>query len=337
MTVQVRNNSLLAMAIAVGLVSITVICWLHSAAISRDFLDTLTSPEEPPGSHFELNFDYNLGDPSPYTRLLGAEHYDPYLRIPGDAPVHVRIYTHRGKLCAHLALPDGAELPEGIRVIGRVQQTSMIYRRHPDGLRHPLRLLLLTFELWGKESPRPLAVILQTIELDIMAHTADYVPCLTLPDAYAGRPCKDINMPHRGELPSKIDAPPVPAAILRMVYALASVEDQTHADLVASALREYADIVIRHEPFPLRPWPDNWGEIKGYVRDASRLITPTLTYLQEHECFHSSNLSSFINGQVFEAIFGTRFEDTSSDRVQRQPIPMYRRPNLPCDTCELQN
>ncbi len=336
MTNEAKRNSILVSAMIAGLAIVSLICWVHSASITRSSIGKLTADELVHGD-FDLSFDYNLGLPSPYTRLVGAEHFDPFIRIPDNAPAHVRLFTHRGELCGSISLPDARELPEGINAVGKVSQDSLIYRRHPDGLRHPLRRVLLTFELRREKESEPLAVLLQLIELDIMAHTADFVPCLTMPDAYAARPYKDISIPYRGELPSKIDAPPVPAAILRLVYALAAVENQTQADTVAQALREYADRIIRYEPLPYLPWPDNWGEFKPDVCAAARLMAPTLTYLQEHECFHSAQLASFINGQTFETIFGVRFDGDPSDHVQQQSFPVYRKPDLPCDTCEPQN
>lgn len=299
-----KRNLLLTVATAVGVALLTVLCWVNRCDADIYDLAILTAPEET--KHTALEFDYNLGTPSPYTRLVGVDSFDPRTRLAGDAPAHVRIFSGGGRLYATLRLPPKSDFPVGTEVVGKVQQAELIYRRRPDGLRHPLRIILLTFEFYHTGNSKPIAVIFQQIELDTLSGTADYVPILSqkLPPPYEGEEFVDFDTEHRGELPGKINAPPVPAAILRMVYALAAVESQEQAEAAAVALREYAEQIIYYEAEPGAEWPDNWGDDAPYVRKAAQLLSPTLGYLKEHGYYNSRELERFIHSALFEMIFG---------------------------------
>ncbi len=321
MTVQTKRSLLLTITAVGGVLLLAVLCWIHRCETDSYSLATITEPEE--NQQFALEFDYNLGSPSPYTRVAGEASFDPRTRLTGEAPVHVRIFPGGGKLRASLLLPPESDLPAGVHVLGKVQQTKLVHRRHPDGLRHPLHLLLLTFEFYHANESKPLAVILQQIELDMLAKTADYVPILSpeLPAQYQGLEFTDYGTAHRGELPGKINAPPVPAAILRMVYALAAVESYEQAEGTAHALQKYAEQVIYHEPFPGVDWPDNWGESAAYVQEASHLLSPSLTYLREHEYFRSLALPKFIRSSLFEMIFGAQLQPMPQTHPSAAPDP----------------
>lgn len=303
-----RRNILLVMCALISVSVIGLCCALGCGSSTGALLGNLL-PQEAQRADFDLSFPYNLGAPSPYTQLLKTKSYDPYTRIPGEAPSRVHIYTRRGMLFAVVTLPKEEELTEHLRVRPSVQQVKVRYRRHPDGLWHPLRLIQLSYEFFYKHNPEPVAVIRQMLELDLMMRTVDYIPQSEsdIPQKYAGMSATMYQTPWRGELPIKIDAAPVPASMLRIVYAIAAVEDRQQADATARALRDFAEQLVHFEPLPNAPWPRNWGDYAEDARYAARLLTPTLVYLQQHECFHSAALASFINGPLFEIIFGTRF------------------------------
>ncbi len=321
MTKQTKHNLLLSIVAVGGVLVLAVLCRIHRCETDSYSIATLTEKEE--AQQFTLEFDYNLGSPSPYIRIAGGASFDPRTRLIGEAPAHVRIFPDDGKLRAKLLLPPKSALPAGVHVRGNVQQSEVIYRRRPDGLRHPLHLLLLTFEFYHTDEIKPSAVILQQIELDMLAKTADYVPNISqgLPARYEGLEFTDYGTTHRGELPGKIDAPPVPAAILRMVYALAAVETKEQAEGTAHALQQYAEQIIYHETAPGADWPDNWGDSAAYVREASQLLAPTLTYLKEHEYFRSTALANFVHSSLFEIIFGEQpqtHHDTPPERKDEE-------------------
>ena len=328
-----RRNILLTGGILIGALVVTVLCvlWCCNERTAESLAELMQ--QETQRDDFDLSFNYNLGSPSPFTQLLKTDVYDPYTRIPGEAPSRVHIYTHGGELFASVSSPAEADLPAQLRVVPRVQQHKLIYRRHPDGLRHPLRHIQLTYELYYDRGSAPVAVIRQMLELDLMMRTVDFIPQddEQVPPEYAGMTASMYQTPWRGELPAKIDADPVPASMLRIVYALAAIESQEQAEAAAGALVAFADQLVHFEPYPAAPWPGNWGDYATDAREAARLLTPSLVYLQEKECFHSAALASFINSSAFEIIFGTRFsEDTPANQG---PFPVRRVADDSCSSC----
>ncbi len=317
--------------IFIGIIVITI-CYVQSCDAHAGVLLARLTQQETQRSEFDLDFAYNLGMPSPFTQLLKTDIYDPYTRIPGWAPSRVHIYTRAGMLFAAITLPDKADLPENLHIRPRVRQQKLIYRRHPDGLRHPLRHIQLTYELYYKHYPKPVAVIRQLLELDVMMHTADYIPQeeTQVEPEYAGMTVSMYQTSWRGELPTKIDAEPVPASMLRIVYALAAIENKQQADAAAVTLVNFAEQLVRFESYPISPWPENWGNFAEDARAAARLLTPTLMYLQEHECFHSAALASFINSSSFEIIFGTRFSENIP--TQGVSFPLQRANDHSCSS-----
>lgn len=328
-----KRRNILLVVVGIGALVMTVCCVLWCCNTrTADSLAELTQQETQRGD-FDLSFNYNLGSPSPFTQLLKTDIYDPYTRIPGEAPSGVRIYTRDGELFAEASPPDQADLPDQLRVVPRVQQDKLIYRRHPDGLRHPLRHIQLIYEFYYKQSSKPVAAVRQMLELDLMMRTVDFIPQgdEEVPPEYAGMTASMYQTPWRGELPAKIDADPVPASMLRIVYALAAIESQEQAEAAAGALVAFADQLVHFEPYPAAPWPGNWGDYATDAREAARLLTPSLVYLQEKECFHSAALASFINSSAFEIIFGTRFsEDTPANQG---PFPVRRVADDSCSSC----
>ena len=268
-------------------------------------------PGETPASELTLPFLWRLSSPLPYACVLGAG--DTPLQELSTAEVPVELRVREGVLS--VAFGDSRESGQA-PVVCRAQQVRAFERRQPDGTWHTLRHILLMATVATDRAP---VHFLQQLELDLTAGTADPMPC-DVPPEWAGEHERRFQSIAPTGLPEKCSGSPIQRDMKRLVYAIAAIDSPAHAQAAAGELLSFAGILARKAPAPGTPWPRNWEDYADDARSAAAMLTPTLVYLQENNCFESADLAAFINSTIFSIIFGHRFLQNTQEPLQHEPI-----------------
>lgn len=264
-------------------------------------------PAEAPASDLRLPFLWKLSSPLPYACVLGA----------GDTPLHeltsaeipVELHVRDNEL---YAVFGAAAEPAACQA----RQVRAFERRQPGGERHTLRHILLIATVTTDQEE---VHFLQQLELDLTAGTADPVPC-DIPQEYAALSARRFQSLAPSDLPEKCSGSPIQRDMKRLVYAIAAIDSPAHAQAAAGELLSFAGILARKAPDPGSAWPHNWEDYADDARSAAAMLTPTLVYLQENNCFESADLAAFINSPIFGLIFGHRFTQNAQEPLQQEPI-----------------
>lgn len=282
---------------------------------------TIITPLAPGEQGGAISFSAELPAEQPInkTLVLSDVELSTYPQPAAAEGAAVRVFTKEGKLYA--------AYPQRPGYTYTAKQVKVVERRQPDGSVHPLRHILLSCEVKGETGTRTL--YLQQLELDVLSRTADPVDCTPLPMAPESTPPYAYHYHSLAptSLPERFAGSYIQRRISRLVYNLAAVNSPEMAQSCIRNLQDDAWDLAREAPYPALPWPDCWGEHAGDARSAAGRITPTLLYLQEHNCFDCAALADFINSAPFGVIFGSRFSAHSDERLQDSPIEFIAVPS----------
>lgn len=263
---------------------------------------------------YTIRFPWVLSRPVQHACVLQSAEQAP--TAPEDATAWVQLGYVGDELHARI---DTTQLESaGLSVQQRIDIVREFRRRQPSGKWHTLRHLRLAC---GLTDGSDTTWYLLELELDAAAGTADTVPC-DVPADLAHLTAESYTAHTPTSLPEKFDGSEPACSIRRLAYALAAVDSAQLAKAAAPELYAYAWSLARKAPAPEAPWPRNWGDQADEASAAARLITPTLVYLQEHNCFDCEDLASFINSPTFSTIFGSRFTELPTERLQEEDIPI---------------
>ena len=277
-------------------------------------LAELTEPECRGG--IRLSLDFPTASPLNGVCVVSRSPQETYPQPPITEGCTFTIATEEGKLKAVLPDTPGATC--------NAKEERVIHRRQPDGSIHPLRHILLSCTMQTPAGDE-LTYLLQ-LELDIIAHTADLTVCTAVPTEPQpdGAHVQHYHSLVSADLPEKHRGSPTQRRMSMLVYATAAVNSPELAQGGAQELLAFAWNLAREVPRPADPWPECWGEHADDARAAAALITPTLIYLQEKNCFECGDLAAYINSPAFGIIFGDRFRAPTAERLQTEPIPIIR-------------
>ena len=299
------------------------------------------TPEE--NKPFSMSFLWSFSPALDFMRILGSGAVEPDCTQTDKltAP-KVSLETVDGKLIARFSLHCRKSLENGIIAVDdkcpdilppqqkavackkqsttcHAEQVRQIRRRQPSGEYHVIRHILLSCIVPIHDEAKAPTIYLQQIEVDTQAGTVDLIPCMT-PARYAQLPARDYRTLTNSGLQEKYNGAPIRRDMLRLLYAIAAIDSPLQAATAANELDTFAWDLAKRAPEPKKDWPHNWGQYAEDAQEIAKELTPTLIYLQEHNCFDSEELADFINGSAFGAIFGDSFTDAPHTRTQEEPI-----------------
>lgn len=288
---------------------------------------------------FEVHFSWTLAQPMNHLRVLGAAPEKDMASISPEA-VQVHLTTRESNVGKQLvaefepertALQGGqpsAYSPDrlvatrqGAKPLYHAELLGQVERRQPNGKRHTIRYILLSCEL---QDARGSVVYLQRLEVDAGLGSVDAVPCGATPHRYAALlPVRDYRSSAPTGLPEKYNGSPLRQDMLRLLYAMAAIDSPHMAATGTPEIAAFAWQLAARAPLPHSPWPDCWGDAAEDARSIARILTPTLVYFHENDCFDCQQLADFINSPLFARIFGESFtaeEGAPGEHVQEEPI-----------------
>lgn len=268
------------------------------------------SAQERKDGGIRFSIDFPAERPQSGTVVLTAERVSSYPRPALTQGCTIDFATDAGKLYAAIPEVPGVEY--------EVTQLGVIPRRQPDGSVHPQRQILISGRTKAQDGS-PVEYLLQ-LEVDVLSHTADAVNCTAWQQRRGERFMAHYSSQAPTGLPEKHSGSHIQRRISYLVHALAAIDSPEKAQKYTGALRDYAWELAHDAPYPTQPWPRCWGNHADDARSAAGLITLTLLYFKENNCFDCAELAAFINSAPFGIIFGNRFTAHPEERLQDTPI-----------------
>lgn len=232
-------------------------------------------------------FDLLEGNPA---WLLRFKVHDGVAVVDGDLP-EMRLTTPRCQMQAEFSV-----IPSG--------QHTM---RLPNGKVHCQREYLLVCELvvtpscWGRQAH---SIAVQEMVVDYLDNAMDLVEP-RLASAYtAGMTREHVISAQPSGLPERFCGNTCERELTRFLYQLAAIDRKGMAEYLLPRLEARGQELIDCFADTEKPWPECWGDAAYTARLNARKLTPLLQRFKDEHAFGSRRLLDFVNGPVFQRIFG---------------------------------
>lgn len=262
----------------------------------------------------EVEYRWSFKHSPSRTAFFHAGEQDSFSLLAGDPVWVLRFKAHGGTLVLDGQLPqmklDG--MPGEVSAHFHVFQNGASTLRLPNGKVHFQRHFMLICELvvtpclWGK---RVHSIAAQQMVADFYGDAIDLADPV-LPYAAMGemRRVNVVSAVPTG-LPERFCGNACERELTRFLYQVASIDRKGVADMLVPMLeargRELADTFAEGE----KPWPECWGDAADTVRLNAQKIIPLLQSFKEQHAYGSAKLVDFVNGPVFQRIFGENLMD----------------------------
>ena len=262
----------------------------------------------------EVEYRWSFKHSPSRTAFFHAGAQDAFSLLAGDPVWVLRFKAHGGTLVLDGELPqmklDG--MPGEVSAHFHVFQNGTSTLRLPNGKVHFQRHFMLICELvvtpclWGE---RVHSIAAQQMVADFYGDAIDLADP-ELPYAAMGemRRVNVVSAVPTG-LPERFCGNTCERELTRFLYQVASIDRKGVADMLVPMLeargRELADTFAEGE----KPWPECWGDAADTVRLNAQKIIPLLQTFKEQHAYGSAKLVDFVNGPVFQRIFGENLMD----------------------------
>ena len=262
----------------------------------------------------EVEYRWSFKHSPTRTAFFHANAQDAFSLLAGDPVWVLRFKAHDGTLVLDGELPqmktDG--MHGEVDAHFHVFQNGASTLRLPNGKVHFQRHFMLICELvvtpclWGE---RAHSIAVQQMVADFYGDAIDLAdPELPYADMGGMRRVNVVSAVPSG-LPERFCGNTCERELTRFLYQVASIDRKGVADMLVPMLeargRELADAFAESE----KPWPECWGDAADTVRLNARKIIPLLQTFKERHAYGSAKLVDFVNGPVFQRIFGENLMD----------------------------
>ena len=243
---------------------------------------------------------------------------DAFALLEGNPEWTLRFKVHNG-----MAVVDG-DLPQMRLTTPRCQlQARFIVfndgfhtMRLPNGKVHTQREIMLLCELtvtpscWGRQVR---SIAAQQVVADYLDNAMDLVEPHLSPLYTRGMTPAGVVSAQPSGLPERFCGNTCERELTRYLYSVASIYNQGTAALALPALQRQGRELVDTFADAEKPWPDCWGDAADTARLNAQKIIPLLQTFKEQNAYGSKELEEFLNGPVFQRIFGETLLDIQAE------------------------
>lgn len=262
----------------------------------------------------EVEYRWSFKRSPSRTAFWHANAQDAFALLQGEPEWVLRFKAHDGVLVLDGELPQMKldSLPGEVSAHFHVFQNGSSMLRLPSGKVHFQRHFMLICELvvtpclWGE---RAHSIAAQQMVADFYGAAIDLAdPELPYAATDGMRRVNVVSSVPSG-LPERFCGNTCERELTRFLYQVAAIDRKGAADMLVPLLeargKELADSFAEGD----KPWPECWGDAAGTVRLNARKIIPLLQTFKEQHAYGSAKLVDFVNGPVFQRIFGETLVD----------------------------
>lgn len=258
-----------------------------------------------------------------HTVFLHQNAQDAFSLLQGEPVWVLRFKARNGTAVVEGNLPqmqlDG--------VLGQVQAHFLVYPsgfatlRLPNGRQQFQRMFTLMCELtvtpclWGEPAH---SIAVQQVMVDFYDDAMDLVEPEQARILAGGMRRVDVVSAVPSGLPERFCGNTCERELTRYLYSVASIYNQGTAALALPALQRQGRELVDTFADAEKPWPDCWGDAADTARLNAQKIIPLLQTFKEQNAYGSKELEEFLNGPVFQRIFGENLLDIQAEPQVKQ-------------------